>query len=108
LVVQVVEELGEDAFFCGAVAGDDDPAALPGHQHGEHHRGHPKRQPPAVRDLGEVRGEERELGGEEHDPAGDDHAAGFVPDPADDDEEQDCVQRERAGHCDPVGRRECR
>ena len=65
-----------------------------------------EREPPAVEHLREVRAEEREVDGQERRGARDHEPQRLVPQLAHDDEEEHRVDRQRARHRDPVGRRE--
>ena len=59
--MQLVDEGAERALLLLALPGDELAALLPGREHGEEDQGDRDRQPGAVRELGQVRGEEQEV-----------------------------------------------
>jgi hypothetical protein len=105
---QLLDEVAQRALLLGAVGGDDLAAALPRGQQREHDQRDREREPAAVHDLGDVRGEEREVDEQQRGRAGDDPRPRLAPERADHEEEQDRVDRQRAGDRDAVGVREVR
>ena len=70
--VQRVDELLQRSLVLLAPEGDQFPPALPGGQHGEHEQPDEQRQPRPVDELGQVRGEEQQVDGEQPGRPGDD------------------------------------
>ena len=99
----LLDEVFEEPVGLRALRGDQRLSALPGREEGEHHQREREREPAAVDDLGQVRAEEGEVDDQERGRAGHHEPQRLVPEGADDDEEQDRVDRERAGDGDAVG-----
>ena len=88
-------------------AADQLPPLLPGGEDGEHQDADGERQPGPVRQLGEVGGEEQQVDGEQHGGTGEDEPQRLLPLAADDVEEQQRGDGDRAGdrHAVRVGQR---
>ena len=98
-----LDEVFEEPVGLRALRGDQRLAALPRREEGEHHQREREREPAAVDDLGQVRAEEGEVDDAGTRPRPTPQPQRLVPEGPDDDEEQDRVDRERAGDGDAVG-----
>src|SRR4051794_945948 len=102
-LVQVLDELAERPLLLAAVPRHDLAAAPPRRHHREQHDGDQQRQPAAVHDLGQVRGEEGGLDAAEGDRGQGELPGRPVPERTGHDEHQDRVDEQGAGDRDAVG-----
>ena len=96
-LVQLVDERAQRALLVLAALGDDRSAALPGGEDREHGDADQQRQPRPVRELREVRGQEQQVDGEQAAAAEQHQPQRLPPLVADDVEEQQRRDRDRAG-----------